>query len=62
MKRGNDKYGKEEVSKLANDSLCNKIYKDLFDKMLDNLHEIQTENCNIVRKGMLIYAKMLGTT
>ena len=37
LKRGNKKCGREEVSKLVNDTLCNEICKDIFNETLDSL-------------------------
>ena len=48
LKRGSKKCGKEEVSKLVNDTLCNEICKDLFNKTLDSLIENQFIKCNII--------------
>ena len=48
LKRGNKKCGREEVSKLVNDTLCNEICKDLFDKTLDSSFEKQFIKCNII--------------
>ena len=39
LKRGSKKCGKEEVSKLVNDTLCNEICKDIFNEALDSLIE-----------------------
>ena len=47
LKQGNTKCGREEVSKLVNDTLCNEICKDLFNKTLDSLNENQFIKCNI---------------
>ena len=48
LKQGNKKCGREEVSKLVNDTLCNKICKDLFNETLDSLIENQFIKCNII--------------
>ena len=48
LKRRNKKYGREEVSKLVNDTLCNEICKDLFNKTLDSFIENQFIKCNII--------------
>ena len=48
LKRGNKKCGREEVSKLVNDTLCNEIWKDLFNETLDSLIENQFIKCNII--------------
>ena len=48
LKRGNKKCGREEVSKLVNDTLCNEICKDLFNETLDSLIENQFIKCNII--------------
>ena len=48
LKQGNKKCGREEVSKLVNDTLCNEICKDLFNKTLDSLIENQFIKCNII--------------
>ena len=48
VKRRNKKCGREEVSKLMNDTLCNKICKDLFNETLDSLIEKQFIKCNII--------------
>ena len=39
LKRRNKKFGREEVSKLVNDTLCNKICKVPFNETLDSLFE-----------------------
>ena len=46
LKRGNNKYGREEVSKLVKDY---KICKDLFNKILDSLTENQSIKWNIIK-------------
>ena len=48
LKQGNKKCGREEVSKLVNDTLCNEICKDLFNETLDSLIENQFIKCNII--------------
>ena len=48
LKRGNKKCGKEDVSKLVNDTLCNKICKDIFNETLDSLIEKQFIKYNII--------------
>ena len=48
LKRGNKKCGREEVSKLVNDTLFNEICKDLFNETLDSLIESQFIKCNII--------------
>ena len=48
LKRGNKKCGREEVSKLVNDTLCNETCKDLFNETLDSLIEKQFIKCNII--------------
>ena len=48
LKRRNKKCSREEVSKLVNDTLCNKICKDLFNETLGSLIEKQFIKCNIV--------------
>ena len=48
LQRGNKKRGRKEVSKLVNDTLCNEICKDLFDKTLDSSFEKQFIKCNII--------------
>ena len=48
LKRGNKKCGREKVSKLVNDTLCNEICKDLFNETLDSLNENQFIKCNII--------------
>ena len=48
LKRGNKKCAREEVSKLVNDNLCNKICKDLFNETVDSLTDKQFIVCNIV--------------
>ena len=48
LKRGNKKCGREEVSKLVNDTLCNKICKGLFNETLDSLIENQFIKCIII--------------
>ena len=50
LKRGNKKCGREEVSKLVNDTLCNETCKDLFNETLDSLIEKQFIKCNIISK------------
>ena len=44
LKRGNKNCDRK---KLVNDSLCNKICKDLYNKTPDNLIEYQSVNCKI---------------
>ena len=51
LKRENKKCGREEVSKLVDDTLCNEICKDLFNETLDSLVEKQFIKCNIVSNG-----------
>ena len=48
LKWGNKKCGREEVSKLVNDTLCNETCKDLFNETLDSLIEKQFIKCNII--------------
>ena len=48
LKRGNKKCGREEVSKLVNDTLCKEICKDLFNETLDSLIENHFIKCNII--------------
>ena len=48
LKPRNKKCGREEVSKLVNDTLCNEIHKDLFNKSLDSLIEKQFIKCNAI--------------
>ena len=48
LKRGNKKCGREEVSKLVNDTLCKEICKDLFNEKLDSLIEKRFIKCNII--------------
>ena len=48
LKRGYKKCGREEVSKLVNDTLCNEICPDLFNETLDSLIENQFIKCNII--------------
>ena len=48
LKRGNKKCGRGEVSKLVNDTLCNEICKDPFNKTLDSLIENQFIKCKII--------------
>ena len=48
LKRENKKFDREEVSKLVNDSLCDKTCKDLFKKTLDSLTENQSVKCNSI--------------
>ena len=48
LKRGNKKFGMEEVSKLVNDFLCNEICKDLFNRTLDNLIQNQSVKCRFM--------------
>ena len=48
LKRGNKKCGREEVSKLLKDTLCNENCKNLFNKKLDSLIEKQFIKCNII--------------
>ena len=48
LKRGNKKCGRKEVSKLVNHTLCNKMFKDLFNETLVNLIEKQFIKCNII--------------
>ena len=48
LKRGNKKCGREEFSKLVHNTLCNEIYKDLFNETLDSLTENQFIKCNII--------------
>ena len=38
----------EKVSKLVNDTLCNEICKELFNRTLDSLIEKQFIKCNII--------------
>ena len=42
------KWGREEVSKLVNDTLCSEVCKDLFNETLDSLIENQFIKCNII--------------
>ena len=51
LKRGNKKWGREVVSKLKNNTLCNKICEDLFNETLDSLIEKQFIKCNIISNG-----------
>ena len=55
LKRGNKKCGREEVSKLVNDTLCNEICKDLFNETLDSLIENQFIKCNIISNQECLY-------
>ena len=55
LKQGNKKCGREEVSKLVNDTLCNEIYKDLFNETLDSLIENQLIKCNITSNRECLY-------
>ena len=48
LKLGRTKRGREKVSKLDNNSLCNEFCKDLYKKILDNLIENHSVNCHIV--------------
>ena len=48
LKQRTKKCGREEVSKLVNDTLCNEICKDLFNKTLNNLIEKHFIKCNII--------------
>ena len=48
LKRGNKKCGREEVSKLLKDTLCNENCKNLFNKKLDSLIEKQFIKYNII--------------
>ena len=48
LKRGNKKCGRKEVLKLVNHTLCNEIFKDLFNETLVNLIEKQFIKCNII--------------
>ena len=48
LKRGNKKCDREELSKLVNDTLCNKICKDLFNETLGSLIEKQFIKCIII--------------
>ena len=48
LKQGNKKCGREEVSKLVNDTLSHKICKDLFNETLYSLIENQFIKCNII--------------
>ena len=48
LKRGNKKCGREEISKLVNDTLCKKICKDLFTETLDSLIKKQFIKSNII--------------
>ena len=48
LKRGNKKCGREEVSKLVNDTLCKEICKDLFNEKLESLIEKRFIKCNII--------------
>ena len=48
LKQGNKKSGREEVSNLVNDTLCNEICKDLFKGTLDSLIENQFIKRNII--------------
>ena len=48
LKQGINKCGREEVSKLVNDTLCSEICKDLFNKTLNNLIEKHFIKCNII--------------
>ena len=48
LKQGIKKCGREEVSKLVNDTLCNEICKDLFNETTDNLIEKHFIKCNII--------------
>ena len=51
LKPGNKKCGREEVSKLVDDTLCNEICNDLFNETLDRLIEKQFIKCSIVSNG-----------
>ena len=51
LKRGNKKRGREEVSKLVDNTLCNEICNDLFNETLDRLIEKQFIKCSIVSNG-----------
>ena len=62
LKQGNKKCAREEVSKLVNDNLCNKICKDLFNETVDSLTDKQFIVCNIVNRRILIFCKRLGLT
>ena len=48
LKLGNKKCAREEFSKFVNDSICNEICKDLFNKTLYRLIENQSVKCNII--------------
>ena len=48
LKPRNKKCGREEVSKLVNDTLCNEIYKDLFNETLNCLIENQFIKSNTI--------------
>ena len=48
LKQENKKCGREKVSKLVNDTLCNEICKDRFNETLDSLIENQFIKCNII--------------
>ena len=48
LKPRNKKCGREEASKLVNDTLRNKIYKDLVNETLDSLTEKQFIKCNAI--------------
>ena len=48
LKLGSKKCGREEVSKLVNNTLCNKICKGLFNKALYSLIEKQFIKCHII--------------
>ena len=39
LKRGNKKCGRDEVSRMVNDTLCKEIGKDLFNETLNSLIE-----------------------
>ena len=51
LKRGNKKYGREKVSKLVSNTLCNEICKDVFNETLGSLIENQFIKCNIISNG-----------